>query len=136
MGRKPFIGLTLGGYVGLSLLLIMAYIASRTPAEYAALKAHQDTVGSGVLPDGYGFADLMRFLLSLLLLPAIGQRLRDCGRSLFWLICVVPSTVFSAWGLVESPVPVRYDAQAFSHFIFYLTLLSLMIKKPRKGVKE
>lgn len=132
MGRKPFIAFSLGGYVGLSLLFIVAYIASLTPAEYAALKDYQDTVGNGILPNGYGFADPMRFLLSLFLLPAVVLRLRDCGKPLFWLILFIPSTFFSAWALIERPLPMRYDVQALSHVLFYFLLFVLMLKKTRK----
>ena len=131
MGRKPFIGIVLLGYLGLSAFFITLYIASLTPAEYAALKEYQDTVNSGALPNGYGFADTARLILSLLILPAVLMRLRDCGKSVLWALLLLPSIGLSAWGLIERPLPFRDDAQALMHVIFYGTLFILMLKKTK-----
>ena len=129
--RKSFIWLVLLGYVGLSALCILLYIASLTPAEYAALKEYQDTVGSGSLPNGYGFADAARLFFSLLILPGVILRLKDCGKSVVWVAILLPSIILSAWGLIEQPLPLRYDAQALTHVIFYFTLFVLMLKKSK-----
>ena len=131
MKRKPFIRLVLFGYVGLSLLTIALYIVSLTSEEYAALKAYQDTVGSGALPHGYGFADYVRFILSLVIIPGVIMRLRDCGKHAFWALMLLPSIALSGWWLVAGTVPVQDDVRALMHVIFYLTLFILMLKKTK-----
>lgn len=131
MGRKRFIMLTVGGYVGLSLALIALYIASLTPAEYAALKQYQDAANQGTLPNGYGFADTLRFCLSLIILPAVVLRLRDCGWRAWWAFLLLPSIGLSFWRLVENPLPLRDDAQAFIHALFYFVLFILVLKKSK-----
>lgn len=129
MGRKGFIKLILIGYLGLSALFITLYIASLTPAEYQALKEYQDAANSGALPNGYGFADYIRLLLSLLILPGVIMRLRDGGKHVRWVLLLIPSILLSAWGLIERPIPIRYDAIALTHVIFYGTLFILMLKQ-------
>ena len=90
MQRKAFTWL-LVAVVMASLVAMITFIATLSPAAYKAVEDFQTHHRTGSLPDGYGWADGVRLVLLTLFIPAVIKRLRDAGWSVWWVLLGLPS---------------------------------------------